>query len=343
MERCRLIDDDEYVAAIVGNVADNLGDILTIEKLAGDASTRTYYRIFFQDRQTAVAMVSQNPVSNEESLFLHIQGYLENLGLPVPKILAHNPIKGIVILEDLGDNLLESVISHMSNSEIRDVYRLALDTLVNLQRTTSRSQTRCSAFDLAFDENKLMWEMNFFMDQFVLGWANEKPPKSAISEITKFFRQICSELSSEPRFFTHRDYHSRNLILKDNRFFMIDFQDARLGPVQYDLASLLRDSYVSLSEELVEDLLNFYMEQADYLIDHDSEHFRRIFDIMSLQRNIKALGTFGYQVAVRGSLRYLSSIPGTAGAISRNLLKYSEFSDYFQVFEDYVLTPAISF
>ncbi len=194
MERCRLIDDDEYVAAIVGNVADNLGDILTIEKLAGDASTRTYYRIFFQDRQTAVAMVSQNPVSNEESLFLHIQGYLENLGLPVPKILAHNPIKGIVILEDLGDNLLESVISHMSNSEIRDVYRLALDTLVNLQRTTSRSQTRCSAFDLAFDENKLMWEMNFFMDQFVLGWANEKPPKSAISEITKFFRNICSEL-----------------------------------------------------------------------------------------------------------------------------------------------------
>ena len=107
-----MIDDDEYVAAIVGNVADNLGDILTIEKLAGDASTRTYYRIFFQDRQTAVAMVSQNPVSNEESLFLHIQGYLENLALPVPRILAHNPMRGIVILEDLGDNLLESVISH---------------------------------------------------------------------------------------------------------------------------------------------------------------------------------------------------------------------------------------
>jgi hypothetical protein len=341
MERCRLI-DDEYVASIVKNVAADLGDIFTIEKLAGDASTRTYYRIFFQDRQTAVAMVSQNPGSSEESLFLHIQGYLENLALPVPKILAHNPTKGIVILEDLGDDLLESVISHRSDSEIKDVYRLAIDTLVNLQRTTSRSQSRCSAFDLAFDENKLMWEMDFFMDHFVLGWANERPPKSAISEMTTFFRKICSELSSEPRIFTHRDYHSRNLIFKDNRFFMIDFQDARLGPAQYDLASLLRDSYVSLSEVLVEDLLKFYMEQADYLIDHDSEHFRRIFDIMSLQRNIKALGTFGYQVAVRGSLRYLSSIPRTAGAISRNLLKYSEFSDFFPVFEDYVLTPAIS-
>ncbi|MFH0959228.1 MAG: phosphotransferase [Pseudomonadota bacterium] len=332
--------DDSYVKETVGSVACDLGHVSRIEKLAGDASTRTYYRIFFQDGQTAVAMVSENPGSNEESLFLHIQKYLEDLALPVPKIFSHNLTTGIVILEDLGDNLLESVISSMADYEIFGVYRLALDALLNLQRTTSRSQLRCSAFGLAFDENKLMWEMGFFMDHFVRGWANKEIGESAVLEMTRFFRKICSELSDEPRVFTHRDYHSRNLILKNNRFFMIDFQDARLGPVQYDLASLLRDSYVSLSEKLVEELLKYYMEHADYLVNDDSEHFRRIFDLMSIQRNIKALGTFGYQASIRGSLRYLSSIPRTASNISRNLSKYSEFKDYLPVFEDYVLYPA---
>jgi N-acetylmuramate 1-kinase len=335
--------DSRHIVEIVGNVASSLGDILDVEKLAGDASTRTYYRVFFKEGETAVAMVSQHPGSNEESLFLHIQGYLKNLGMPVPGILAHNPRAGIVILEDLGDDLLESVISRTTDSEIRDIYGRAIDTLINLQRTTSESQSRCSAFGLAFDEEKLLWEMEFFMNHFVLGFAKKEPPKSAVSKMKTFFRKICKELSSEPRIFTHRDFHARNLILKDSHIFIIDFQDARLGPAQYDLASLLRDSYVSLSEDLIEDLLKSYLEQADYLLDNDSEHFRRIFDIMSIQRNIKALGTFGYQVTVRGSRRYLSSIPGTARNISMNLSKYAEFHDYFPVLEDYILTPASSY
>ena len=326
----------------VRKVACALGEISRVEKLVGDASTRSYYRILFEPPETALAMVSQQPGSGEESVFLHIQNYLERLHAPVPGIYKHDPERGIVILEDLGDNLLESVISGLKFSETKHFYCIAIDTLLSLQRRTSASNLRCSAFELAFDETKLMSEMDFFVNHFVDGWAHREPGKSGLATMNNFFRKICVEISSQPRFFTHRDFHSRNLILKEKQFFMIDFQDARLGPVQYDLASLLRDSYVSLPEEMVQDLLLSYIEQADFLSILDHEHFLRIFDITSIQRNIKALGTFGYQISVRGADRYFSAIPGTGRNILRNILKYPEFKDVISVIEDYVIEPALS-
>lgn len=341
MVRSPLI-ENRSVKDEVSKVACALGEISHVEQLAGDASTRSYYRIFYKHPETALAMVSQHPGSGEESLFLHIQNYLERLNAPVPGIFKHDPERGIVILEDLGDNLLESVISGLEFSETKHFYRIALDTLVLLQRRTSSSELRCSAFELAFDEAKLMWEMEFFVNHFVKGWANKKPGKSSLDVMNTFFRKICLEISAQPRFFTHRDYHSRNLILKDKQFFMIDFQDARMGPVQYDLASLLRDSYVSLPEEMVQDLLLSYIEQADFLSNRDQEHFLRIFDITSTQRNIKALGTFGYQISVRRADRYFSAIPGTGRNILRNILKYPEFKDFVSVIEDCVIEPALS-
>ena len=118
----------------------------------------------------------------------------------------------------------------------------------------------CRAFQLAFDEEKLMQEMDFFMVHFVRGLCGIKPSASALAALNRFFTKICAILAGEPRIFTHRDYHARNLILQRDRLVMIDFQDARMGPAQYDLASLLRDSYVTLPEDLVDDLVDYYAE-----------------------------------------------------------------------------------
>ncbi|MCX5871723.1 MAG: phosphotransferase [Deltaproteobacteria bacterium] len=334
--------EENSISTRIEKVASNIGIVENSNKLVGDASTRTYFRISFRDRETAIAMVAPKPGSNEETPFIEVQKYLENLGLPVPKIYFHDPEAGIVVLEDLGDDLLENVVSSMSVEEMRSIYTLALDTLLDLQRTTSLSQSRCLSFDLAFDEAKLIQEMDFFMTHFVKGWARKNPEASAIAEMARFFKKICSKLASEPRVFAHRDYHSRNLILKNNRLYMIDFQDARMGPVQYDPASLLRDSYVSLPEDLVENLLYMYFEKADFLVERDFDYFRRIFDLMSLQRNIKALGTFGYQIAAKGSTRYISSISRTAANVLINLRKYPEFSPHYPALEEYILAPALS-
>jgi aminoglycoside/choline kinase family phosphotransferase len=123
---------------------------------------------------------------------------------------------------------------------------------------------------------------------------------------------------------------------------MIDFQDARMGPAQYDLASLLRDSYVTVPENLVEGLIERYREGLSASDRQSRERFRYVFDVMSLQRNIKALGTFGYQASVRGSTRYLSSIPRTAGYVQRNMARYEELAAYRQVVDDLICRPSLS-
>ncbi|MGC8603453.1 MAG: aminoglycoside phosphotransferase family protein [Desulfomonilaceae bacterium] len=319
-----------------------VGSLVAIEPLAGDASTRTYFRLIFQDNRSAIAMVMPNPGDNEESTFVEIQQYLENLETPVPRIFFHDPTSGILILEDLGDGLLEHLAANVDASGLKSLYELAVDTLVLFQKNVLKSNCRCSAFSLVFDEAKLMWEMDFFLTHFVRGWARKTPSLAASRQINSFFRKICLELASEPRLLTHRDYHSRNLIMKNGLLYMIDFQDARMGPAQYDLASLLRDSYLSLPEDLVDNLVYRYFENSDHLLNRNYDYFRRIFDLMSLQRNIKALGTFGYQISVKDASRYLSAIPRTVINISLNLNKYPEFGVYLSVLEDLIIAPVAS-
>jgi aminoglycoside/choline kinase family phosphotransferase len=314
-----------------------------VERLAGDASTRLYFRAFYAEKGTAIIMLQPHPGQNEEAGFLEIQEFLEALDLPVPRVYAHDRNQGLVILEDLGDDLLESVVERASKAQIREIYGEAVNLLVSMRRSTSNVSSGCRAFDLAFDEAKLMEEMQFFRTHFVEGLCKIELPPAASSLLEEFFLTICKTLAAQPRIFTHRDFHSRNLMLHKDRLVMIDFQDARMGPAQYDLASLLRDSYVTLPDQLVEELLSTYMDEVGETVEDSRARFRYIFDVMSLQRNIKALGTFGYQLSVRGNGRYSASIPRTAAYVSRNIGLYPEFVRFRAVVEDSVCAPAKDF
>jgi hypothetical protein len=139
---------------------------------------------------------------------------------------------------------------------------------------------------------------------------------------------IASELSAERRVFCHRDFHSRNLMVHEGRLYTIDFQDARLGPDTYDLASLLRDSYLDVGDTVRERVLDDFLE-----LRHDTARaeFRRRFDLMSVQRNLKALGTFGYQAAARGKTSYLADVPRTLAYLRGNLRRYPRFSRLHEV------------
>jgi aminoglycoside/choline kinase family phosphotransferase len=139
------------------------------------------------------------------------------------------------------------------------------------------------------------------------------------------FSSIADELAAEPRVLCHRDYHSRNLMVHGQRLYVIDFQDARQGPDTYDLVSLLRDSYVDLEEREVEGLIAYFLALKE---DHtlQASKFRRRFDLMALQRNLKALGTFGYQTMTRRNTVYLQYIPRTLHYVSTTLAKYPRFA-----------------
>jgi N-acetylmuramate 1-kinase len=315
----------------------------SVEKLAGDASTRVYFRALYPEKGTAIIMLQPHAGMNEEEAFLEIQEFLEGLSLPVPRVYAHHRSQGLVILEDLGDKLLESVVERASGTELREIYGEAVRLLVSMRHATGNPVSACRAFSLAFDEAKLMEEMRFFLTHFVKGLCKMELSAVSSSTLEDFFLTICTTLAAQPRIFTHRDFHSRNLMLHNNRLVMIDFQDARMGPAQYDLASLLRDSYVTLPEELVEELLTVYMDEVRETTKDSRDRFRYIFDAMSLQRNIKALGTFGYQLSFRCNHRYSASIPRTAAYVSRNISLYPEFARFRSVVEDLICTPAREF
>ena len=138
------------------------------------------------------------------------------------------------------------------------------------------------------------------------------------------FHRLSAEIASWPRVLTHRDFHSRNLMSHRDQLYWIDFQDARMGPATYDLASLLRDSYVDLDEDFVAERAEEFRQRA--VPGESRDTFRRRFDLMSIQRNLKALGTFGYMAAVRGSRVYLPYIPRTLASVRRNLTRYPELS-----------------
>lgn len=314
-----------------------------VEKLAGDASTRVYFRALYPEKGAAIIMLQPHAGRNEEAAFLEIQEFLEARGLPVPQVYAHDSSQGLVVLEDLGDNLLESVVERASGTQLRKIYGDAVKLLVSMRRATNNLGSGCRAFNLAFDEAKLMEEMQFFLTHFVGGLCKIELSAAASSILEEFFLTICRTLAAQPRIFTHRDFHSRNLMLSKDRLVMIDFQDARMGPSQYDLASLLRDSYVTLPEDLVEELLTAYMDAVGETAGSSRDRFRYIFDVMSLQRNIKALGTFGYQLSVRGNGRYSASIPHTAAYVSRNIALYSQFARFRSVVEELICEPAKKF
>jgi aminoglycoside/choline kinase family phosphotransferase len=332
--------DGEYMSGRLECLANSGWVPVRIVRLAGDASTRIYLRAWYADGSTALVMLQPDPGRGQEASFIDVHSFLERLGLPVPKVHFHEPDQGVVVLEDMGDDLLETVAARSDEPRIRSLYTDAVNLLLQMRKRARGISSGCGAFALAFDEAKLMEELEFFMTHFIRGLCSLNPPTGAESTLREFFATISRILAGEPRIFTHRDFHSRNLILRDGRLFMIDFQDARMGPSQYDLASLLRDSYVRLPDPLVDDLIAYYCDQTH---ESDRERFRFIFNIMSLQRNIKALGTFGYQTSVRNSTRYISSIPRTGAYVAHTIGLHPELAPFRAAVEEYICSPATEF
>jgi aminoglycoside/choline kinase family phosphotransferase len=299
--------------------------------LQGDASDRRYYRLLLSAPvagfTSLVVMRLARPYTAGELPFVNVQRYLALTGIPVPHIVCDDAAHGVIVLEDLGDVTLEAALRGASAPQIDGWYRQALDLLLRLQHPVAPPPRRsCVAFRLAFDVEKLMWELDFFMTHMLQGLCGQTLASSEAAALRGQFRRICAILARQPRVFTHRDYHSRNLMVQGQRLRVIDFQDARLGPCQYDLASLLNDSYVELPPDVRERLLTYYLERKSALdgCALDRHAFRHLFDYMGLQRNLKALGTFAFQIAVKGNPRYGPAIAITLRHLQRTLGQHPE-------------------
>jgi aminoglycoside/choline kinase family phosphotransferase len=297
------------------------GAIPTLVPLSGDASTRRYYRV--EDGDTSyIVCVYPEPFDPATLPFLVVRSLMAGWGLPVPEVVAVDGPRGVTMQEDLGDLTLQEAMKDVGPTEQVELYRQALDQLVVLQRESVRAPQRAACFQIAFDFEKLSWELHFFWKHFLEGYRHVDPSVEDRAALADGFHRLCSEISSWPRVLTHRDFHSRNLMSHKGQLYWIDFQDARMGPATYDLASLLRDSYVEMSEDFVAARAEEFRQRA--VPGENRDIFRRHFELMSIQRNLKALGTFGYQGAVRGTNVYLPYIPRTMANVRRNLVRYPE-------------------
>jgi aminoglycoside/choline kinase family phosphotransferase len=267
--------------------------------------------------------------------FVNVATLLSRMPVPVPSVFGHADDLGVLALQDLGDVTLQAHLGAASRAEHAALYRQAVALIAEMQR---RGQDLASPeflpYGIAFDVDKLTWELDFFTKHFLEAYRGVTLSEPERDALRGEFAVLVRELAAEPRVLCHRDYHSRNLMLHESQLYIIDFQDARLGPDTYDLVSLLRDSYVDLPEQTVDELMAYFLALKGNA--GSEKEFRNRFDVMALQRNLKALGTFGYQTTARRNPVYIQYIPRTLRYVRNNLARQPRFERMWELLSVHV-------
>ena len=330
--------------------------------LAGDASNRRYYRLHLSGAPVPSLILmqladpegfkaSEEAVGGQESdiselPFINLLKYLQAINVTVPALHFYDEPAGLLYLEDFGDVTLAQACHEVSAATIERFYRQAIDVLVDMHAQDSASPpSSCLAFSRSFDVPLYVWEFDHFLEYGVVARREKLMCSLDYLPIKEEFQKIAEWLASQPTVLTHRDFHSRNLMVDGERLGVIDFQDALLGPATYDLASLLRDSYIALDESLIDALLAYYREQMCQALPvsqhapmslNDAETFRQLFDFTSIQRNLKAAGRFVYIDRVKGNPNFLASIPRTLSNVHANLTKYPQLNRLLKHLSPYI-------
>lgn len=304
-----------------------------VTELAGDASTRRYYRVRMAPGSPLSSLVlmryPDEVAPGGELPFVNVHRYLRKAGVPVPDIYLAVPEAKLLFLEDAGDTMLEGAV-HAAGSETDylPLYEQCVETLVRIQWDGTRAlDGNAVPARLAFDVKKFAEEIDFFFEHAVREYGGIALSASEERALEDRFLPFLEELAALPRVLAHRDYHSRNVMVLAGapggrrELRILDFQDARMGNVFYDLCSLFRDSYVTLREKEVDHLRYAYRHASPAGLKGmwgDPAAFDRHLDAAALQRNVKAIGTFGNQARNRGKTLYLRFIPPTVAHLASN-------------------------
>jgi aminoglycoside/choline kinase family phosphotransferase len=294
-----------------------LGEECTVRPLAGDASVRAYYRVTAPDGNTFVLAWYPDEVRPDvvRNLTAH-DAVVEHAR--IPRVLHHDV--SAVLLQDVGDRTLFDILHEDPDEGVR-LYEAALELLVDFQRAGVREVNPRFSAELFVTE--LAMTREYYVEKLM-----EAPPALSESLINPF-RKLAEKVASHPYVLCHRDFHGQNIHLFNDQLYVIDFQDMRMGPDTYDLASLLRDRGVAeiLGDDTEEALIEHYRE-----LRNDDESLRRRYFETLLQRSLKILGTFSRQPLDRGKLHYLEFIPATLASIRRCLAELPDYGEIEGVF-----------
>lgn len=298
-----------------------------IERLTGDASTRKYYRVHCSNDSYVVCL--DNPTELNKNLFVLNQEFFKGNDIRVPKIFDKDVKKGYLLEEDLGDETLLKILGIIKCSKQElEIYKKIIDEMIKMHKISDEKLKNTVISQMSFDKAKLNEEIEFSLNYFIRKFLNNDD-ESVFNEINKTFKGIIEDICKMPMVCTHRDFHSRNIMVKNGEYVVIDFQDARMGLPQYDLVSLLEDCYYDLTDENRETLKKYYYDNMDMsaLGQGTYEEFCWYYDLMLLQRVFKAIGSFSYIFEHRKDYRYVKYIGFAMEKIRKTMLKDERFNN----------------
>jgi aminoglycoside/choline kinase family phosphotransferase len=336
---------EERVRGAVARATGREAGALPVKRLAGHASMRSYWRVGAPPASHVVMVMPPGAKPEEvtkgappvEEPFVDVQRYLAALGVRVPAILAFERDEGLMVLEDLGDDMLETRL--LAGAPRAALYEAAIDQLARLRAAAEARPAGCVAFTRAFDRDLYRWELEHFVEWGIEAWKGGKLSPAARAVADRHFERIAAALDAEPKGFTHRDYQSRNLmVLPGGTQAVIDFQDALLGPRQYDLVALLRDSYVELDPPFVEAMLRRWLEGFHAAGGPRLEYapFRATFDLLTVQRKLKDAGRFVFIDRVKRNPGFLPSIPASLRYVREAFARRPELRELQEALAEHV-------
>ncbi len=296
---------------------------VTILEIAGDGSSRQMHRVVGEAMETAVAVTG--PDAEENRAFLAFTEAFRSIGLPVPQVYGVDEKAGIYLEEDLGETTLFDAVTLARREDpgadfpaaMVPVYRRILEILPRFQVEGGRVVDYSVAYPrAAFDRQSILWDLNYFKYHFLK--LAHIPFNEA--RLEKDFRRFATFLlGADTRHFLYRDFQSRNVMLRDGEPWFIDYQGGRRGALQYDVASLLYDPKVGLTEPLREELLEHYLNQLEQYLRVDRERFKQHFRGYVLVRIMQAMGAYGYRGFYERKPRFLQSVPQAVRNLERIL------------------------
>ena len=309
----------QWLAEVIGNT-----DFM-LEPASEDASFRSYYRL--KSNQNTYIVMDAPPSQEDCEPFVKVQHLLSNNDVNVPQIHAFDKTLGFMLLSDFGNVLFLDVLNEDSYNHL---YSIAIDELLKIQNIV------CSEDVPPYNQQLLSNELALFSDWFIgkhLGLELNKSQQQVMHNVHEL---LIANALAQPKVIVHRDFHSRNIMLLDEKPGIIDFQDAVLGPLTYDLASLLKDCYISWPEETIHLLVKQYISKYNTInqTELDFDEFIKWFDLMAAQRHMKAIGIF-CRLNYRDSKRkFLYDIPRTLNYLIETCNKYPELSDFAQLLSE---------
>lgn len=310
---------------------------IEFEPLTPDASTREYFRIRW-NASTAIACLYAEPFIEKEHNYLDVTRLFSECNLPVAAILAFEGKLGVIILEDLGDQILRDVLDNADVAEREILFDHAISLIPKIQAATQTAfESGSIASRLVFDREKLVWELGFFKTHYFETFCREKLSESNNLALDKEFDELATELETRAKVLCHRDFHAANLMIDNrNQIRIIDHQDARIGSTSYDLVSLLLDRVLETpGQDWLNDKKRLFLFEREKsgLKKIDLRQFNEEFELQTIQRCLKAIGTFSFQSVNRGKTyfnQYIAPMLQIVLAAAQRLHRFPDLQKIIQ-------------